>query len=301
MANNFNIPILFLIFNRPDTTQVVFDKIKNIKPTVLFVAGDGPRNSEERKIVNQTREIINQIDWDCDVETLYRNNNLGCKTAVSSAIDWFFENNEMGIILEDDCVPHESFFRYCEELLVKYKDEMQVMQICGYNPLEQVRINESYYFGKFGPIWGWASWQRAWKHYDVSIKKWDKIKNDKSLKKYCDSILEEKWRIDIYDRVKSGMINTWDYQWSFAKLINEGLSIIPAQNLITNIGFGENATHTSVNIVKKNVELNTASIFPLVHSKKIERNKKLDKKFFYTFVIKNKVKGLYNKIFGKLS
>ena len=150
----------------------------------------------------------------------------------------------MGIILEDDCVPHPSFFKFCEELLIKYKDEKKVMQISGFNALNKVSLKESYYFAKFGSIWGWATWKRAWKNYDLNMSGWLKVKEEKLYKNFCDSYLEEKWRVKVFDRAYNDKYNTWDYQWSFAKLINDGLSIVPTNNLIDNIGFGENATHT---------------------------------------------------------
>ncbi len=295
----FEIPILFLIFNRPETTQSVFDVIKKIEPQHLFIAGDGPRNEEEVEKVQTARNIIKLINWQCKVKTLFRNTNLGCKIAVSSAIDWFFENNELGIILEDDCLPHIDFFTYSRELLFKYKDEPKVMHISGYNGLDKVLIKESYYFSKFGTIWGWATWRRAWKNYDVEMKSWKETKESKSYKNFCDSKIEELWRIDLFDRVAKGLIDTWDYQWSFAKLLNNGLSIIPANNLITNIGFNQSATHTGYKNPISNVKVEKGVSFPLVHPEKIERNKQLDRKFFYGFVVKNKIKNRINNIFGK--
>lgn len=298
MENNFNIPILLLIFNRPDTTQIVFNEIKKIRPSSLFIAGDGPRSEDEYRKIKETRNITNQIDWECKFETLFRNKNLGCKMAVSSALNWFFRNNEMGIILEDDCVPHPSFFNFCSELLIKYRDEKKIMQISGFNALKKVQIKESYYFAKFGPIWGWATWSRAWKHYDVQMISWQRFKVSKSYKHFCDSKYEERWRVKTYDKVANGLIDTWDYQWSFAKLKNSGLSIIPSRNLIRNIGFGENATHTSGNYMHSKIDFEKGLNFPLIHPDSIRRNKQLDKKFFNNFVLKNKFFGTLNKLFG---
>jgi hypothetical protein len=300
MENNFNIPILLLIFNRPDTSQQVFNQIKKIKPSNLFIAGDGPRTQDEKIRVNLNRSIINQIDWPCQIKTLFRETNLGCKIAVSSAINWFFENNEMGIILEDDCVPHPSFFKYCEELLIKYKDEEKVMQICGFNALNRVSIGESYYFAKFGSIWGWATWKRAWQHYDIKMINWPKFKEEKLYKNFCDSYLEEKWRVKIFDRAYNDVYNTWDYQWSFAKLINEGLSIVPANNLIDNIGFGEEATHTGKE-PHLNIQTDVGMNFPISHPKVMARNRRLDKIFFNNFVLKNIILNKIHKILGSFA
>lgn len=297
MLSGFDVPILFLIFNRPDTTQKVFDVIKDIKPKYLFVAGDGPRdNYYEKKQVERTRKVLNQINWKCEIRTYFRNENLGCKLAVSSAIDWFFENIEMGIILEDDCLPHSSFFPYCKELLIKYKDEEKIMQISGFNALNRLKIPNSYYFSKFGTIWGWATWQRAWKYYDVELKKWPYVKENKLYKKFCDSLLERKWRIKIFDGIYHNEINTWDYQWSFAKLLENGLSIIPSKSLIANIGFDNSATHTTYSSPHSGIDKYSELVFPLKHPSQIERNKYLDKKFFSKFVMGNKIKNWVHKI-----
>lgn len=293
--NNFNIPVLFLVFNRPDTTQLVFAEIKRIKPAFLSIAGDGPRNKNDEENIKLTRAVVDQIDWDCNIKTLFRETNLGCKIAVSSAINWFFENNEMGIILEDDCVPHPSFFKYCEELLIKYKDEEKVMQICGFNALNKVSIKESYYFSKFGPIWGWATWKRAWQNYDVNMTAWENVKRNKLYKNFCDSIIEQKWRVKLFDKVFNEEINTWDYQWVFSKLIKDGLSIVPNVNLISNIGFGKEATHThNSSNNSQNLKLNEIT-FPVIHPENISRNKHLDKKYFYEYVMFNILKGWWYK------
>ena len=171
-TNKFNTPILFLIFNRPDTTFKVFEEIRKIKPAKLYIAADGPRPNvigEEEKCT-ASRNIIKQVDWDCDVKTLFREKNLGCKIAVSSAISWFFENVEEGIILEDDTFPTQSFFWFCQELLDFYRNDSRIMHISGNNfQLGKIRGEGSYYFSKYNHIWGWATWKRAWRFYDVSL------------------------------------------------------------------------------------------------------------------------------------
>lgn len=299
MNDSFKIPILFLIFNRPDTTQKVFNEIKKVKPSRLFIASDGPRNYTEKVIVEDCRNIISQIDWDCKIETLYRDQNLGCKIAVSSAIDWFFIYNEMGIILEDDCVPHTSFFPYCEELLIKYKDEDRVMQISGFNPIQDFKTKDSYCFAKFGPIWGWATWKRAWERYDINMTEWPRVKEEKLYKNFCDSYIEQKWRVKLFDRAFKDVYNTWDYQWSFAKLLKMGLNIISTHNLINNIGFGESATHTSSKISFSSLTSDLGLRIPLTHPKSIKRNKKYEHKFFVYFILKNMLMKVLLKIMGK--
>ena len=173
----FQTPILFLIFNRPDTTKLVFESIKRIKPAKLYIAADGARKHKvgEDLLCKETRSIIDLIDWECEIKTLLRTENLGCKIAVSSAIDWFFENEEQGIILEDDCLPNESFFNFCEQLLNQFKENKEIMHISGNNFQDGItRGDGSFYFSKYNHIWGWATWKRAWKLYNVKLEIEDK-------------------------------------------------------------------------------------------------------------------------------
>lgn len=240
-------PVLFLIFNRPDTTQQVFNEIRKAKPKELFVAADGPRegNPTDERLCLEARNIIRQVDWECNVHTLFREKNHGCKVAISSAIDWFFSEVEEGIILEDDCVPDQSFFPFCQELLEYYRDDERIMMITGDNfQFGKKRTEYSYYFSRYFHIWGWATWRRAWRYYDRDMKIWPEIQRgnwlfdilkDKKVVKYWENIFNETYH---------GRINTWDYQWVFSCWIQNGLSIIPNNNLVMNIGFGDRSTHT---------------------------------------------------------
>jgi hypothetical protein len=237
--NQFDIPILFLIFNRPETTILVFNEIRKIKPKTLYIAADGPRSIEEEKICIECRSISEKIDWECDLKILYRRENLGCKLAVSEAITWFFENNEMGIILEDDCLPLPSFFPFCKELLIKYKDEVNIMHISGNNFQLGNDKNEqsSYYFSRYPHIWGWASWKRAWLKYDIEMKNYPKLLKNKEFVKYADNFIMKL----VYEK----KLSTWDSQWLYSVNFENGLSILPRYNLVKNIGFSEkNATNT---------------------------------------------------------
>lgn len=268
-------PILFLIFNRPKTTQRVFDQIRFYKPEKLFIAADGPRSSKqgEAELCRQTREIVNQIDWPCQVKTLFRDQNLGCKIAVSSAITWFFEHVESGIILEDDCLPNPSFFDYCNDLLNKYKDNSKIMLISGDNFQDGIkRGTGDYYFSKYPHIWGWATWKRAWSKYDVSISQWPTIKKNDKL---FSNIFEKNYWSQIFDMVFKNQINTWDYQWLFTIWVNNGLSICPNVNLVSNIGFGADSTHTSIK--NSMADIPTFSLnFPLKHPSTIKPDKPAD-------------------------
>ncbi|MDJ1482171.1 nucleotide-diphospho-sugar transferase [Cytophagaceae bacterium YF14B1] len=244
----FNTPILFLVFNRPDLAQQVFECIRQIKPKELYIAADGPRENRDDDVLKcaQTREIIKQVDWECEVHTLFREKNLGCKKAVSSAINWFFENVEAGIILEDDTLPDLSFFTFCEKMLNRYRDDERVMMISGYNTSEKWKAElQSYHFSYFGGIWGWASWRRAWQYYDVNISSWGEPENKQLLKEAYFSPEQFKSREAMYNDLYNGVIDTWDLQWTYCRLMNSGLSIIPSINLVKNIGFRSDGTHTT--------------------------------------------------------
>ena len=246
MNKVFKTPILFTIFNRPEEASRVFAEIRKQKPKYLYISADGPRNGGEKGLCQKTRDVVSNIDWDCEVKTKFEEKNLSCKIAMSGAIDWFFENVEQGIILEDDCLPHPDFFRFCEELLIRYKDDEKIMMISGDNFQDGIKRGDaSYYFSKFAHIWGWASWRRAWQHYDINLT------DDKGL-------------------------DTWDYQWQNSIKKAGGLSIIPNVNLVSNIGFGKDATHTKkTNTSKLNIQ--TISIGEITHPEKIKQDKNADK------------------------
>ncbi len=241
-------PVLFLVFNRPDTTTKVFEKIKEVEPKQLFVACDGPRRTkagEKEKVAEVRQLILENIDWSCEVHTLFREENLGCGKAVSSAITWFFEQVEEGIILEDDCLPNDSFFRFCEELLDYYREDERIMHISGDNFQNgRQRGNGNYYFSGFPHVWGWATWRRAWSKYSFEVSNFNESLFTNKLKYYFKSSFEQKYWVEVFQKMKKGEIDTWDYQWKFSIWINDGLTILPSKNLISNIGFAQDATHT---------------------------------------------------------
>lgn len=287
-------PILFLIFNRPDTSERVFDAIRKAKPTRLYVAADGPRGGNENDLLNcpKTRAVIN-VDWDCEVKLLFREENLGCKQAVSQAITWFFEHEEQGIILEDDCLPHPSFFPYCETLLEYYKDEEKVMLISGDNFQNgKVRGDASYYFSQYTHIWGWASWRRAWKHYDVNMDSYPRFIEENRISSVFPSQGAQKYWLKKLEKTYQKGVNTWDYQWMYAIWNQGGLTVLPNKNLISNIGFLTGGTHTNV-MDKDMAELPVFEMgFPLIHAKEIQPNMPADE---YTYK-KLFRKSLYKKL-----
>lgn len=279
----YNTPILFLIFNRPETTKQVFERIRQVKPSILYIAADAPRKNRPDEILRcqETREIVSHIDWPCELKTLYRDQNLGCKKAVSSAITWFFEQEEYGVILEDDCLPDLSFFPFCEELLLKYKDDNRIGHIGGNNFFRGiVRDNLSYDFCTFSHIWGWASWRRVWQHYDVNFSYWNEAVKEKCrMNSLFNNLLEKIYFSSfISDTLKGDRgINTWDVQYLFMLRVQNQLSIYPKVNLVTNIGLNDpNATHTTKKN-KKNYILSEQIQFPLNHPRYILSNKLIDK------------------------
>jgi hypothetical protein len=271
MQSHFETPILFLIFNRPDTTRIVLNQLKKAKPKRLFVAADGPREwvLGEKEKCEQTRKIISTIDWDCEVKTLIRSENLGCGLAISSAISWFFSEVEEGIILEDDCFPDLSFLPYCQELLLKYRDVDSVMLIGGNNFQNGiVRGYGSYYFSHYPEIWGWASWRRAWEHYDFRMSDLENTLAAGNLNDVFKSRKERDYWYQKFLQTKNGGINTWDYQLTYCILKNKGIAITPQINLVKNIGLDNNPTHKSLRDSKKNPGIGSIA-FPLIHHKMI--------------------------------
>ena len=251
-----NTPVLFLIFNRPEVSLQVFEAIRQARPCRLFIAADGPRSDrpEEAALCQETRELIDsRIDWPCEVHRLYRDQNLGCKEAVSSAINWFFSMVEEGIILEDDTLSNGSFFRFAETMLERYRDDDRVMHISGNNyQFGRIRGDGGYYASKSTHIWGWATWRRAWAHYDVTMSDfpagWASAIHEEGL----DQESWEWWRM-AFENVKSGLVDTWDFQWQYAVIKNGGISLMPQSNLVKNIGIGSGATHTHTHTVHSRV------------------------------------------------
>jgi hypothetical protein len=265
--------VLLLIWNRPALCRRVMDTIRTARPRRLYVAADGPRNEEsDRTLCKEARQIATSVDWECGVRTLFRDKNLGCGLAVSSGIDWFFEHEEEGIILEDDCVPTPTFFSYCTELLDHFRNDKRIMCISGNNFQNGNKvITNSYYFSRYTHIWGWATWRRAWKLYDFNIRAWPECRNLLAAWGGGDEGFVEHWQ-EIFDRVALGEIDTWDYQWALACWMNHGLTCLPAVNLVSNMGFGPTATHTrDVKSCLANIPAQEMT-FPLIHPKVIIRD-----------------------------
>jgi len=274
-------PILFVIFNRPDRTAKVWEEIRQAKPQKLFIAADGPRanRSGEKELCEQARRITEQIDWDCEVLRDFSDTNLGVINRVHSAIDWIFNASETAIIIEDDCLPNQSFFTFCETMLEKYKNNTHIMMISGINVAgEWKKDKQDYLFSYYGGVWGWASWRRAWMLYDSEMSSWKDKKVRTDIKNTLGDNKQYWARRALFD---VGFIKkSWEYQWAFTRLIHHGLSVVPAVNLITNIGFGADATHTkdSLPILEKLIRYDLS--FPLRDCQNISADTEYDKIFF---------------------
>ncbi len=241
-------PVVLIIFKRPDTTKKVFEAIRQAKPPRLLVIADGSRSDRpgEAEKCAAAREIIDRVDWDCEILKNYSEINLGCAKRVSSGLDWVFEQVPEAIILEDDCIPHPTFFRFCEELLETYRHDDQIIAISGQNvQFGRRRTDYSYYFSRYNHCWGWATWKRAWKYYDFEMKLWPEIKANNFL---SDILLDPEavkcWS-RIFQSAYDGHSIIWDDRWTFAAWINSKLSILANVNLISNTGFGLESTNTN--------------------------------------------------------
>lgn len=277
-----NTAVAFIVFNRPDSTQRVFSEIAKARPRKLLIVADGPRREKEGELARclATRAVVDQVDWDCEVLTNFSESNLGCKLRVASGLDWVFDHVEEAIILEDDCIPHPGFFRFCDELIDLYRHDERIGMISGDNfQFGRRQSNHSYYFSRYNHIWGWASWRRAWKYYDRNLDVWPDVRQSGKL----GSIIHDRkelnfWRRN-FDRVHSGKVDTWDYQWTLALWLQSMLTIIPSVNLVSNIGFGPDATHTNSVSVSSNLAVEDIS-FPLKHPPEVLADRVADR---YTF------------------
>ncbi|QKD83051.1 glycosyltransferase family 2 protein [Thermoleptolyngbya sichuanensis A183] len=276
--------VAIIIFNRPDKTLKVLDKIRQAKPEKLFVIADGPRseNINDAKRCSQTRAIIDQVDWECEILKNYSEHNLGCGKRVASGLDWVFSLVDEAIILEDDCVPHSSFFSFCEELLDRYRDDARVMSICGKNvQFGRNSTKFSYYFSRYAHCWGWATWSRAWKYFDYDMLNWEMVKSENLLEDILGDSRSVGYWTSIFQSVYERRYQSasWAYRWLLSSWLQNGLSILPGVNLVSNIGFGEDATHTTTTSERSqyaNMQTETMQ-FPLKHPPYLIRNRAADK------------------------
>lgn len=302
-------PILFLTYKRFETSKLVFESIKHAKPKKLYFVSNASKNNnlEEFEKILKVRSLINQIDWDCELITLFREEYLEVKQSITLSISWFFSLEEKGIILEDDCVPSLSFFPFCEELLNYYEYNNEVYSIGGCCFFEDLNLPDNEYrFSNHAYIWGWATWRRAWLKYDLNMYEWPNFKNTNSFKSIFKNILVRFYWIRIFNLVYTGQVKTWDYQWLYSIWLNKGISIIPNRNLISNVGFGldSNFTHDN-NSLEAKMKISDVK-FPIKHLEnriinKIEQEfvEKYIYKISFGSVIKNWIYQMYIQIKSK--
>lgn len=291
-------PVLFIIFKRIDTTQRVFNEIRKAKPNLLFVAADAARAdkpSEVEQCENLRSWVLENIDWECEVKTLFQEKNLGCGLGVKTAIDWFFENVEEGIILEDDCLAHQDFFCFCQNLLEHYRHDTRISCISGNNfQFGKKYGDESYYFSRYSNTWGWATWRRAWKMFDFDMKSFPEFKEKKIITRlFSQKYIQRRW-LDLFQKVydKNSNFSVWDIQWTYAAFINNTLAITPQTNMISNIGV--DSTHE---MKDKLMEMPTQGISEIKHPVMMVINTPADKMTFdQTIANKNILAKIFNKV-----
>lgn len=273
--------VAFLIYNRPALTERVFAEIRRARPDRLLIVADGPRIGQpvDAKKVEAVRSVVERVDWPCEVSRNYSDTNLGCRRRVSSGLDWVFRTVDEAVILEDDCLPHPDFFLFCVELLARYRNDGRVGHICGTNfdPHSGHR-GESYFFSRYASIWGWATWRRAWRDYDVDMRRWPEVKMSKRHHSFLPSRTDWRYFENCWDEVTARRIDTWDAQWGFATLLNGRIAVRPSVNLVSNIGFGAgDASHTTFGHVAGNRPTYPMQ-FPLVHPASVEVDRQSDRR-----------------------
>ena len=263
-------PVALIIFNRPHTTRAVFERIRAARPPKLLVTADGPRRDrpDEERLCAAARQIVHEVDWPCEVHTRFSQDNLGCRDGPAKGIDWVFSLVPEAIILEDDCLPHPSFFRFCDELLHRYRDDPRVGMIAG-SKLHAVHAKDetSYFFSKYPFIWGWATWRRAWGRYDRSASAWPSFRRSEAFRAITLPVERAYWERS-FDSVHRGALDAWDYQWTLTCWRTGMLSVVPHSNLVSNIGFGPGATHTVQMGALANLPCGEMP-FPLAHPRSV--------------------------------
>lgn len=285
MAYQCDTPILLLLFNRPEHTAAVLERLSLVQPKTLYVHCDGPRAhiQGEAEKVAAVQASLSRIDWPCEIKKFFREENAGLRDGVSGALNWFFQEVEKGIVLEDDCLPDPSFFPFCEELLERYQHEESVMHIGGSNVAEDITrgLPSSYFFSEFAFVWGWASWRRAWKKMSLELEGLEDFAQADYLKNLSHDPMAQYYMLDKFRATKARLNNSWAYAWAYSILKNKGLSIVPRVNLVQNTGIGEaGATHTKEEDKKANIRASSLT-FPLTHPPQIQKPAALDARIFY--------------------
>jgi hypothetical protein len=273
------VPVALIVFRRPDTTRRVLDAIQQARPSQLFVIADGPREGHptDAEQCRATRDVIAEVGWDCDVRRNYADENMGCQRRVATGLDWVFDQVDRAIILEDDCVPDPSFFPFCAEMLDRYESETQVMTVSGNNFQPERRTKYSYYFSRYMHCWGWATWRRAWKHFDPAMRHWPTVQDDGWLNEIFERSRAVSYWTHILNQVYEKEVDSWAYVWQFDIWLRSGINILPEKNLVTNVGFGRNATNTTFSESERSEMTIHEMLPPYHHPPFIVRNRSADK------------------------
>jgi hypothetical protein len=278
-AQECKTPVVFIVFNRPEHTETVFRRIAQVRPSRLLIIADGPRADKlgEVETCERVRHIATQVDWTCEVLTNFSDSNMGCRRRVISGLNWAFEQVEEAIILEDDVLPDLSFFRFCEEMLARFRYDSRISMVTGFNIIkEHPHTQWSYYCSQLTHIWGWATWRRSWASYDEHLSEWPSIKAAGLMQELFALPEQRRFWTHIFDEMYNGTgPDTWDYQWGYTNLVNRRLSVAPRINLIENIGFGPEATHTHRAEDAPLLVAGTLS-FPLIHPPAMIPLRKID-------------------------
>ncbi len=296
-----HLPVLVTAFNRHEPLQEVFKALRKVKPPRVYFGCDGPRHELDKPKVERVRALTEMVDWPCELHTLFHEENLGCQMGMVANISWFFEHEEEGIILEDDIIPHPSFFRFCQELLEKYRHDERIWAIIGNNlsPGDQEKDADTYWLSAhgYGAYWGWASWRRVWRQFDVHMRRWPEVKDTKEFNSYFLSKAERKEAKMLFEETHNGGIPTaWDYQMDFAKILAGAVNIIPEVSLCKNIGFTSEATHTvSAKDHRSRNEISSAK-FPLRHPQELALDPVRDLAYFEAHVLPSRLQRLKNKL-----
>ena len=271
-------PVALIIFNRPETTARVFNAIRQARPPTLLIIADGPRQKwpGDSELCRQTREVVAKVDWPCELLFNFAEENMGCMRRVSSGLNWVFDIVEEAIVLEDDCLPHPTFFRFCQELLERYRHDQRIAQISGVNfQISQRFPSYSYYFSRYNHVWGWASWRRAWQSNDNEMTLWPEFRDCNWLYSFLGARKEAAYWEKLLTMVYEGEIDSWACRWTLSCWKENMLTILPSKNLVSNIGFGPDATHTNVESEFSNLPSHEM-VFPLQHPTIILPDKKAD-------------------------
>jgi hypothetical protein len=287
-------PVLFIGFNRFHTAERVFNAIRDARPPRLYFAFDGPRDPEEASRCEKVRSLVQRVDWPCEVHTLSRDGNLGLRKGVSSAIAWFFEHETEGIILEDDTLPAPTFFRFCQELLQRFRHDQRIWVIMGNNLMTEYKgeVEGSYYYSAhgYGAPWGWASWRRTWANYDVDMELWPALRKSTRFHDFFLNGQERREMFATFEHVHLGKVNSWSYQLDITRVMGHGLNILPNTDLVRNIGFGEDGTHTVSKKDPRNKDTMQDIAFPLVHPRLMMVDERRDALYFKRYIGESRLK-----------